>query len=189
MTRRSTLIPALAALILVTALISSTNGQTGRTSPSRSATSPAAASQVEPRLVGRWDYQSPANLNASGEAHLDLRPDGTFEYISIVVIQTGSYATGQRYAQAYKYAGRYKASGQGSLLFYEVGKGKLVSQSKFDNFVEMVRKLETKNAKANDREYRWSLDGDALKFVATDGRTDQAEDLNGLNGDPFHRGK
>jgi len=149
----------------------------------------SAAPQVEPRLVGKWDYQSPSNLNASGEAHLDLRADGTFQYVSIVVIQTGSYVTGTRYAQAYKYEGKYRATGPGTLLFYAIGKGKVESTSKFDNFVEMVNKLETKNAKANDREYRWRLDGDGIRFAATDGRTDQAEDLNALNGERFQRKK
>ena len=151
----------------------------------------AAAPQVEPRLVGRWDYDAGKALHALGEAHLDLRADGTFEYTSIVVIQTGSYVTGSRYAQAYKYQGRYKASGNGAVLFYAIGKGKLQSTSQFENFVELVRKLETKNARANDREYRWTLDGsgDTATFAATDGRTDQAEDLNGLNGGPFHRKK
>ena len=150
-----------------------------------------AAPQVDPRLVGRWDYDAGKALHAAGEAHLDLRADGTFEYTSVIVIQTGSYVTGQRFGQAYKYTGKYRASGGGAVLFYAIGKGKLQSTSQFENFVELVRKLETRNARADDREYRWTLDGsgDTVTFVATDGRKDQAEDLNGLNGGPFKRKK
>ena len=150
----------------------------------------SAAPQVEPRLVGRWEYHEDGGLSGQSDAHIDLRADGTFEYVAVVVIQAGSYVTGSRYAQAYKYQGRYRASG-GTVLFFAIGKGKLVEQSNFDNFVERINKLETKNDRASDREYRWMLDssGDAVRFAAIDGGTDQSKDLNSLIAGPFHRKK